>query len=385
MTDWLKNLIRPDLRDLAGYSSAKMEAGGFVPDIALDANEFPWPSYGPLGAAFKTNRYPEPQPAALLGKLATIWDVKPEQIFVGRGSDDAIDVLLRLFCEAGKDEIIVCPPTFGAYKVYATVQGAKTIAVPLKKTDWQLDVPAILAACTDNTKLIILPTPNAPMGHLMNREDVLGLCKSRAGKSLIVADEAYIDFTNQPEGYVKDIAAYPNLVVLRTLSKAHALAGERVGAAIAIPEIIVELQKVRAPYPLTQTSIRAALDALSPNGLIQSAEYRRLIASERERLAKLLPQSPWVENVYPSVANFLLVQTKDAKAFLQHLRSFGILPRNRHNDIPNAVRITLGTPAENDLVLNLAHLPKRRACSARAGGRRKPPSMPRLISMRRIS
>lgn len=348
---WVKNLIRPDLRNLAAYSSAKMEAGGFVPDIALDANEFPWPSYGPLGTSCKTNRYPEPQPAALLGKLAMVWGVKPEQIFIGRGSDDAIDVLLRLFCEAGKDQIIVCPPTFGAYKVYATVQGAATISVPLRSDDHQLDIPAILKACTPQTKLIVIPTPNAPMGHLMKREDVLALCKAREGQSLIVADECYVEFTEQPEGLTKELADHPNLVIMRTLSKTHGLAGERIGGAIALPEIIEELQKVRAPYPLTQTSIRAALDALSPNGLVQSAEYRRIIKSERERMIKLLPQSPWVTGVYPSVANFLLIQTKDAKAFMKRLQSFGILPRNRHNDMPNTVRLTLGTPAENDLVL----------------------------------
>lgn len=351
MTVWLKNLIRADLRDLAGYSSAKMEAGGFIPDIALDANEFPWPPFGSVGAACKGNRYPEPQPVALLGKLASIWHAKPEQILVGRGSDDAIDVLLRLFCEAGRDQIMVCPPTFGAYKVYATVQGAATLSVPLRTDNWQLDIPAILQACTPSTKLIFVPTPNAPMGHAMKREDILALCKAREGKSLIVADEAYTEFTDHPEGLIADLAQHPNLVILRTLSKAHALAGERIGAAIALPEIITELQKVRAPYPLTQSSIRAALDALSSNGLIQSAEYRRILVGERERMMHLLPQSPWVVRVFPSVANFILVQTKDAKAFIRHLQSFGILARNRHNDLPDTVRISLGSPAENNLVL----------------------------------
>lgn len=348
---WIKNIIRPDLRNLAGYSSAKMEAGGFTPDIALDANEFPWPSYGPLGTAYKTNRYPEPQPTALLGKLAAVWGLQPEQIIIGRGSDDAIDILLRLLCEAGKDQIIICPPTFGAYKVYATVQGAQTLEVPLRHDNWQLDVPAILNACTPQTKLIIIPTPNAPMGHMMSRDDILALCKARAGQTLIVADECYVEFTEQPRGLADDLAANPNLVLMRTLSKTHGLAGERIGAAIAHPDIIAELQKVRAPYPLTQTSIRAALDALSPNGLVQSAEYRAIIKTERERMTALLKQSPWITDVYPSVANFILVQTRDSKAFIDHLRGFGILPRNRHSDLPNAVRITLGTPAENDLVL----------------------------------
>jgi len=372
MTDWLRNLIRPDLRDMAGYSSAKMEAGGFVPDIGLDANEFPWPPFGAFGAVCKAHRYPEPQPEALLGKLATLWNVKPAQILIGRGSDDAIDALLRLFCEAGKDQIMVCPPTYGAYKVYAVLQGAETLTVPLRSTDWQLDVPAILKACTPRTKLIFIPTPNAPMGHLMKREDVLALCKAREGQSLIVADEAYVEFTDTPEGLTQDLAAHPNLVILRTLSKAHALAGERIGAALALPEIIAHLQKVRAPYPLTQSSIRATLDALSPNGLIQSAEYRGVLKAERTRMLRLLAQSPWVVSVFPSVANFILVQTKDAKAFMQHLQSFGILARNRHGDIANTVRISLGSPAENDLVLKAlgVALPE-------------PAKAPRLFSARR--
>jgi histidinol-phosphate aminotransferase/imidazoleglycerol-phosphate dehydratase/histidinol-phosphatase len=372
MRDWLKNLIRPDLREVAGYSSAKMEAAGFVPDIALDANEFPWPPFGPLAAGCKANRYPEPQPAMLVGKLASVWGVKPEQLFVGRGSDDAIDVLLRLFCEAGKDQILICPPTFGAYKVYATIQGAATISVPLRRDDWQLDVPAILKACAPQTKLIFIPTPNAPMGHLMKRDDVLALCKGREGQSLIVADEAYVEFTDTPQGLAEDLAAHPNLVLLRTLSKSHALAGERIGAAIADPEIIAQLQKVRAPYPLTQSSIRVALDALGPNGLIQSAEYRRVLVAERTRLTKLLPQSAWITGVFPSVTNFILVQTKDSKAFMQHLQSFGILVRNRNGDLPNTVRITLGSPADNDVLLKAlgVTLPE-------------PAKSPRLFSARR--
>lgn len=351
MTDWIKNLIRPDLRDLAGYSSAKMEAGGFVADVGLDINEFPWPPFGAFASNFKANRYPDPQPEALLAKLAVLWGVKPGQIVVGRGSDDAIDVLLRLFCEAGKDHIMVCPPTYGAYKDYATLQGAATVSTPLRRDDWQLDIPAIIKACTPHTKLIFIPIPNAPMGHAMKREDILALCKAREGQSLIVADEAYVEFTDQPEGLTAELEKFPNLVILRTLSKAHALAGERIGAAIADPAIITRLQKVRAPYPLTQSSIRAALDALSPNGLIQNAEYRKVLAAERERMSRLLPQSDWVESVYPSVANFLLLQTKDSRAFMKHLQSFGILGRDRNKDLPNTVRLSLGSPAENDLVL----------------------------------
>jgi histidinol-phosphate aminotransferase/imidazoleglycerol-phosphate dehydratase/histidinol-phosphatase len=347
---WLKKLMRPDLAELAAYSSARKEAAGFTPDIGIDANEFPWPPFGVASTYCKPNRYPEPQPAALVGKIAALWNIAPESFLVGRGSDEGVDVLMRLFCRAGVDQIIICPPTYGMYKVAATVQGAKVVKVPLT-SDAQIDVKGILKACSAQTKLIFIPSPNAPMGHLMRREDILALCKARAEKSLIVIDEAYIEFSDTPEGMLPDLSNTPNLVILRTLSKAHALAGERIGVVIGIPELIADLLKILAPYPLTQTSIRSGLDALSPNGLVQSAERRRLLVKERERMAKLLPQSPFITSVFPSVANFVLAETKDSAAVMQLLRRFGILARDRNSEIPNTVRFSIGTPEENNLVL----------------------------------
>lgn len=350
--NWLNNLIRPDLRDMAGYSSARLEAGASVAAVAIDANECPWPPFGANAAALRYNRYPDPQPATLCGRLAALYGVKSEQLLVGRGSDDLIDVLLRAFCQAGVDEIAICPPTYGMYQVSAATQGAKVVKVPLNRNDgWQLDVPAILAACSDKTKLIFIPSPNAPMGHMMRREDILELCTARSQKSLIVVDEAYVEFSSSPEGLTADLAQYSNLAILRTMSKAHALAGERVGCVVCRPEIVRALKKVFAPYPLTQSSIRAAEDALSPNGLIQSREFRRILTAERERMAALLPQSPLVTGVFPSVANFLLLQTTDSGAFMRQLMTFGIRARDRDSEIPNTARITIGTPEENDMVL----------------------------------
>ena len=371
--NWIEKLIRPDLRGLKGYSSARSEAGGFVPEIAVDANENPWPPFGSLGAACHANRYPEPQPAALCRRLATVWGAAPEQIILGRGSDDGIDILLRLFCRAGADRIMVCPPTFGVYQVFAAIQGAEVVKVPLNQ-DWQLDLPAMLKACTPETKLIFIPSPNAPMGHWMREADLLALCRERAEQSLIVVDEAYVEFTSSPEGLVPKLADHPNLAILRTMSKAQALAGERVGAVIAAPEIIEPLQKVRAAYPLTQSSIRAALEALSPNGVVEAAERRRILIAERERLARLLPQSPHITGIYPSVTNFLLVQTPSSAAFMQHLQRFGILARNRHGDIPGTVRLTVGTPEENNLVLRALGVTLE-----------TPASSPRLFSARRVT
>jgi imidazoleglycerol phosphate dehydratase HisB len=189
------------------------------------------------------------------------------------------------------------------------------------------------------------------MGHLMSRSDILALCLARVGKSVIVVDEAYVEFTSTPEGLLPELARCSNLVVLRTLSKAHALAGERIGAVIATPDVIGNLRKILAPYPLTQSSVGVALDALSPNGLVQNAERRRLLVSERERMARLLPQSPWVTHVFPSVANFLLVRTNNAETLVAHLRQFAILARDRNREVPDTVRLSIGTPEENDLVL----------------------------------
>ena len=348
--EWLNNLIRPDLRGFTAYQSARVQAGGAVADVAVDANESPWPPFGSIAAQCEANRYPEPQPVALRARLASVYGVEPERLLLGRGSDELIDVLIRLFCRAGADNIIICPPTFGMYEAYAAVQGAAVVRIPLT-SEYQLDVKGILAACNDKTKLIFITSPNAPMGNKTNKQDMLELCKARAGKSIIVVDEAYVEFSEESEGILSELKNNPNMVVLRTMSKAHGLAGERVGCAIAAPEIIKRLQGIQSPYPLTQSSIVAAMDALSPNGLIQSRERRRIIVEERERMAKLLLNSPMVKKILPSATNFLFIVTTDSKAFMQKLASFGIRIRNRDNDVPNAVRITIGTPEENDLVL----------------------------------
>ena len=347
---WLEHLVRPDLHALQPYRSARSDADRFVPDIAIDANEFPWPPFGSFGTVAKLNRYPEPQPAALIQRLSALWNVSSDRILLGRGSDEGIDVLVRLLCRAGQDEILICPPTYGMYRIAAQIQGARVREVPLE-ANGQLDVSSILGACARETKLVFIPSPNAPMGHVMGRDDVLALCEARAGQSLIVIDEAYVEFSDAPEGLLPELGKHSNLVILRTLSKADALAGERIGAVLGAPELISRLRTILAPYPLAQTSICAALDALGPNGLVEIAERRRIVISERARMAWLLPQSAWVGGVFPSVANFLLVRTRDSTALVHHLRKFGILARDRHGDVPRTVRLSIGTPEENDLVL----------------------------------
>ncbi len=372
---WLTNLMRPDLRDMAAYSSARTEAKGFTPQIGVNANEFPWPSFGIASTYCKTNIYPDPQPEALIERLAAYWGVLKDSVLITRGSDEGIDVLIRMFCNAGTDEILTCPPTYGMYEIAARIQNAKTLKVPLTPK-WQLDLDGILSSCTPQTKLIFVPSPTAPLGHLLNRDDILALCRARAEKSLVVIDEAYVEFTDSPEGFLRDLPNVPNLVVLRTLSKAHALAGERVGVVIGQPDLIASLRKILAPYPLTQTSVRAAMDALSPCGLIQSAERRKIIVNERERMAKLLLQSPHIVSVFPSVANFILAKTKDAKAVMQQLQRFGILARDRSREIPETVRFSIGAPEENNVVLQaLGVAPTEKASDL----------MPRVYATRRAT
>jgi len=346
---WLLNLIRPDLRDFQAYRSARGE-GATPAAIQVDANECPWPPFGRNAAGEEYNRYPAQQPGALRERLAQIYNTSANGILMGRGSDEGIDLLLRLFCQAGIDQILICPPTFGMYKVAADIQGAETLEVPLR--DGQLDVAAILAACTPRTKLVFIPSPNAPMGHLMSRQDIHALCAGRAEQSLIVIDEAYVEFTDRPEGVLPLLAETPNLVVLRTLSKAHALAGERVGCVIAAPDIVRALERIIAPYPLPRSSVRAALEALSPNGLIQGQERRRVITRERARMTHALATSPLVDKVYPSDGNFILIRTPDMRAVQETLRRFGVRARDRSTDIPNTLRISVGRPDENTVILS---------------------------------
>jgi len=347
---WLSNLIRPDLNDLTAYSSARSEAKGFAPDISIDANEFPWSPFGYASTLCKLNRYPDQQPPTLVRKLETLWNVPSGNLLVTRGSDEGIDLLIRLLCRFGTDNILICPPTYGMYTVAAKIQGVDVLKVSMAGNG-QLDVKGILDACKTNTKLIFIPCPHAPMGHRLRTKDILELCKGRSERTLLVIDEAYVEFSDDPQGMIPYIKDYPNLVILRTLSKAHALAGERIGVVIGPPQLILALACILAPYPLTQTSILSALEALSPCGLIQSAERKKIIIEERKRMARLLLESPFIVSVYPSVSNFLLARTQDAKAVMERLKSIGILARDRSNEIPDAVRFSISTPEENNLVL----------------------------------
>jgi histidinol-phosphate aminotransferase len=335
-------IARPEIRSLTTYSSARMEAGGGA--VMLNANELPWP---PAGTTF--NRYPDPQPAPLVEDFAHLYGVKKENVLIGRGSDEAIDLLVRAFCRAGDDAVAVCPPTFGMYAVCARVQNACVIEVPLTAT-FDVDVDALLAAVTPSCKLVFLCSPNNPTGNAIAIRDVERIAAALADRALVVVDEAYIEFSDAASAAML-LASHANIAVLRTLSKAYALAGTRIGCVLADAEVIALLRRIQAPYPLPTPCIDAALRALDRDARAQTNERVILIRRERERVAATLANSGAI--VLPSVANFLCVRFADGPATYRYLLSQGIVVRNvgAYRGLKNCLRISVGAPEENDRLL----------------------------------
>ena len=344
-------LARPEVRELVPYSSARsLSTEG---EIFLDANESPW---GPFDGddALELNRYPEPQPEALLAKLSNLYGVPNSSLFMGRGADDAIDALVRTFCAAGKDSILICPPTYGVYEVAARIQGATVRRVPVQmENGFEVDPDAVLSAWASGTKLVFLCSPNNPTGNLIPPSSIERICRGLEGRAVVVLDEAYVEFARE-ESFCERMGDFPNLVVLRTLSKAWALAGARCGVAIAHPAVIELLQKVRAPYPLSAPSLKVALKGLSAEGVAAAGERVSRILKSRGELARQLSLLPQVERVFPSEANFILVKVKSGQAFLAACRSRGIVVRDRSRDagLMDCVRISVGSEIENQTLLD---------------------------------
>lgn len=341
------DLARAEIRAMQPYSSARMEAEGG--QLFLNANESAWAPTGDIGTG--CNRYPQPQPASLVDVLARLYGVRREQLLVGRGSDEAIDLLVRAFCRAGRDAILIQPPTFGMYAVSARIQDAGVVEVPLRR-DFMLDVEAVLAAVTDAVKLVFVCTPNNPAGSVVPRADIERLARALEGRALLVVDEAYVEFAD--EGSVADLLdRYDNLAVLRTLSKAWALAGARIGCLLAHPEVIALLRRIMPPYPLPLPSVDAALLALSGWGQANARAHIDVVRSERARMRAALASLPGVRGVLPSQANFLAVRFDDAEGTYRRLFGAGIVVRDvrRYPGLGDALRITIGMPAENEKVL----------------------------------
>ena len=341
------DLARADIRALAPYSSARMEARGG--SVALNANESPWPPPGDAGAAL--HRYPDPQPAVLVQRLAQIYGVRAEQVLVGRGSDEAIDLLVRAFCRSGVDAIAISPPTFGMYAVCAKVQGAAVLEIPLR-ADFTLDVDALLAALTPAVKLVFLCSPNNPTGGLVPLAAIERIAQALTRRALLIVDEAYTEFADAPSAATL-LDRYEHLGVLRTLSKAWALAGARIGSLLAAPEVIALLRRIMPPYPLPTPCVDAALAVLQDGGAALVRERIATVRGERTRLAAALPSLPGVRAVLPSQANFLAVRFTDAAAVYADLLRAGIVVRDirRYPGLADALRVSIGTPQQNDTLL----------------------------------
>jgi histidinol-phosphate aminotransferase len=338
----LERLVRENIRRLKPYSSARSEFAGSA-EVFLDANENAFGS--PAGNGY--NRYPDPLQKELKTPIAEVNGVDPSQIFVGNGSDEAIDLLFRIFCEPGKDECIVCPPTYGMYQVSADINDVAVREVPLTP-ELQLDVDAVLKRITPNTKLIFICSPNNPTGNLMSRQDVIRIAEEFSG--IVVIDEAYIHFADT-ESFTSELTRLPNIVVLQTLSKAWAMAGLRVGLAFASERIINLMNRVKPPYNVSGIAQRAVLDVLEKRDDID--EWVRQTIVERSRLSYALVEFEFVQKVYPTDANFLLVATTNANAIYQYLVDERIVVRNRNSVIlcEGCLRITVGTTVENDRLL----------------------------------
>ena len=352
-------LVRPEILQLVPYDHAAWEPSL----VRLHANELPWRPSSDVTAA-GLNRYPEPQPQELVQRLAALYEIAPRALLVGRGSDEGIDLLTRAFCRAGHDSVIVCPPTFGMYAVAARIQGAEVIRVPLAaERGFALDASAILERCTPAVKLVFVCSPNNPTANLLDETRLLQLASQLAGRALLVIDEAYVEFSGAPS-LARHVDEYSHLVVLRTLSKAHGLAGARCGTTIAAPEIIATLRKIIPPYALTQLTIETVLSALQPAALAATQERLRTLRAERERVTMALRTSRAVKRIWPSDANFVLVEFLDATAAFNRVRAAGLLVRDVRSQpgLGDALRITIGTPEQNErLLAALDCLPARAA------------------------
>lgn len=339
----IKNLQRENIKNLRPYSTARDEYKGQA-SVYLDANENSFGS--PLPENF--NRYPDPLQLDLKDALSKIKGVPIENTFLGNGSDEAIDLLFRSFCNPGKDNVIILPPTYGMYEVSANINDVEIRKVNLLP-NFQLDLEGIAEAIDENTKLIFICSPNNPTGNSIIRTDIETVLANFKG--LVVIDEAYINFAKQ-RTFIQELTEYPHLVILQTFSKAWGLAGLRLGMAFASSIVIDILNKVKAPYNISQSTQDLALAALQNIGQVN--EWIKITVSERERLSSALTELDMVKQVYPSDANFILVEITDAAGVYHALVDQGIILRDRSKVVlcEDCLRITIGTLQENELLLS---------------------------------
>ena len=340
----LLKLVRKNIKELKPYSSARHEFTGKA-SVFLDANENAYGS--PVEERY--NRYPDPLQWQLKFQLARIKGVPAENIFVGNGSDEIIDLAYRIFCEPKKDNVIICPPTYGMYEVSGNINDVEIKKVNLT-ADFQLDVESILNAVDENTKLLFICSPNNPTGNNMKREDVEMLLNNFNG--IVIIDEAYINYSKQ-RTFIAELTEYPNLIVMQTLSKAWGLAGLRIGLCYASMDIIDLLNKVKPPYNINEASQHIALQALQRTELVN--DWIREVVQQKEVIVSALKDIAFVKQIYPSDANFILIKVNDAAALYKYLSDNEVVVRNRSKDIgcENCLRITIGTPEENSNLIKI--------------------------------
>ncbi len=335
----LDKLLRKNIIDLKPYSSARDEYSGEAM-VFLDANENPWNQ--------PYNRYPDPLQRKLKEKVAGLKNISPEHIFLGNGSDEPIDLLIRAFCEPGEDNIVSIDPTYGMYQVAAGINNVEVIKVPLTES-FGLDAGKLLAAAGEKTKLVFLCSPNNPSGNVLQQEAILEVVNNFKG--IVVLDEAYIDFAPEKSLLTK-LGQYPNLVILQTFSKAWGMAGIRLGMAFASPEIISVLNKIKYPYNLNILTQQKALELIENRS--QTEDWVKQIINEREKMGQMLSELPFVIKGYPSDANFILVKMHDARGIYEFLKEKGVIVRDRSKVFlcDDSLRITVGSPEENNLLIN---------------------------------
>ncbi|MDO5525996.1 MAG: histidinol-phosphate transaminase [Prevotella sp.] len=336
----LKELTRPNIWNLAPYSCARNEYSGKQASVFLDANENPYNT--------PYNRYPDPLQLELKARISAIKGVPAENIFLGNGSDEAIDLAYRCFTNPGKDNVVAIEPTYGMYRVCADINGVEYRTV-LLNDKYQLDADAVLAACDDNTKIIWLCSPNNPTGNNLDRDAMMKIISSFS--ALVVVDEAYGDFTQQ-HSMRTELVNHPNLIVLNTMSKAWACAGLRLGMAYASVDIISIYNKVKYPYNVNILTQQKALETLKDPYQVDS--WVHTLIMERDRVIEAFKLLPVCEEVYPTDANFFLAKMNDAKGIYNYLVDNGIIVRNRTNVTlcHNCLRITIGTRSENMRLLS---------------------------------
>ena len=335
----LKELTRPNIWDLKPYSSARDEYKGAEATVFLDANENPYNN--------PYNRYPDPLQRDLKEMLAPIKKVKPENIFLGNGSDEAIDLVYRAFCEPDVDNVVAIDPTYGMYKVCADVNNVDYRNV-LLNADYQFSADDLLASADEKTKLIFLCSPNNPTGNDLLRSEIEKVLTTFDG--LVILDEAYNDFSDRPS-FLSELDKYPNLIVLQTFSKAMGSAGIRLGMAFASTEIIDILNKIKYPYNVNELTQKQAIEVLQNYSQVEA--WVKTLIEERAYLEKVFAALPCTENIYPSDANFFLAKVSDAKAIYNYLVAKGIIVRNRSSIAlcKDCLRVTVGTREENDQLI----------------------------------